>query len=89
MGTTSRNTVTPIATTAPAIAPTPPSTMPSRPSVRSNCEGSVPMARKVPISRVRSMIAIAIALVTTNTTISPMIMPKAPKMRLYRSFTDL
>ena len=36
----------------------------------------------MPISRVRSMIAIAIALLTTNTTITPMTMPSAPKMRL-------
>ena len=40
------------------------------------------MARKVPISRVRSTIAIAIALVTTKTTITPMIRPSAPKIRL-------
>jgi hypothetical protein len=41
----------------------------------------VPSARSVPTSRVRSMIAIAIALATTKTTMTPMISPSAPKMR--------
>jgi hypothetical protein len=49
--------------------------MPSSARLRTSCRGSVPSARRVPISRVRSMMAMAIALVTTKTTMTPMISP--------------
>ena len=71
---------TPIA--SPASPPKTPVNNPSSRKIRQILERSVPMAIKVPISRVRSKALIMTVLATLSTTMTEITAPRNPKMPL-------